>query len=884
MANEPVYIFDAFRLDSGRRQLQRGDEPVALGQRALEVLLALVRRRGGLATKAELMAEVWPDTVVEENNLTTQIVSLRKSLGCCETRRFILTVAGRGYRFVWPIEDAPAAEPDTSAAAAPPTTPPAAAPPPPPEPAGEAARHNLPLEPNSFIGRASELADIEARLGKRRLLTLTGSGGVGKSRAALRVGRTLLERFTDGVWLVELAPLNDPALVAETLCRVLNLPLSGERDATEVAVSFLRARTLLLLLDNCEHLPEASARLAATLLAQCPGVSILATSRQPLAIDGEHVFRMPSLPVPPASPRLTAAEALRSDAVRLFVARAAAAAGDYTLSDEDAPAIAMICRRLDGVAMATELAAARLRILKPAEIAARLEDVFRLLTGGSKAALPRQQTLRATIDWSHALLSPDEQVLFRRLAVFVDGFTLDAAIAVAETAPIATGDLIELLTALVDKSLLAADTSGAVTRYRMLSTTRQYAAEKLAAAEGAEQERRFAEYMAMVAGQAERSWAVTGTDAWAATFAPDIENLRAAVDWCFGDRGRARDAPLGIALVANMGSLAEELSLQADMRRWTAAALRHVSAATPPALEGWVLYWANRHQGVRSTGEVLQARRRAVVLFREADDVVGLASALRAAAIASARPGEPNAEAFAAMRESLALLEPRGASKDLANVLGHLGSLHFFYGDFDQARACNERALAMRRALADRWGVLTSFVNLAEIEAARGNPAAAIDFADKGVAEARTRHALGVLAVTLGNLAGYRLVRDDVGGAVAAAGEALALNRALGYTDYAVICLEHLALAAALDGEPARAAKLHAFTDAHYVATEQIRDRLEQAGVERLLALIESALDDEARQAARAEAATWSAAEADRAALGEDAVPAAPPPAAPVGA
>jgi predicted ATPase/DNA-binding winged helix-turn-helix (wHTH) protein len=423
-ANE-IYRFGPFRLDAGRRQLQCADTILTPGGRAFDVLLALVRRRGQLAGKSELLDLVWPGLTVEENNLTTQVLNLRKLLSAHDpATKYIVTDAGRGYRFVAPVVQEAAVVLDAKAIMA--------------APGGKQPQdlHNLPAESNSFVGRQAELADIGERLGSRGLLTLVGSGGVGKTRFAVRVGHEAIGRFSDGVWLVELAPLADRGLVAEALCRVVGAPVTGERPAVDVAAAFLRARSMLVILDNCEHVLDGAAQLAAALLKHCPGVKMLATSRQNLGIDGETVYRMPSLPLPPAGQTITAEAAMRSDAVRLFVQRASDAAGGYLLTDDDAATVVGICRRLDGVAMATELAAARLRVLKPAEIAARLEDVFRLLTGGSKAALPRQQTLRATIDWSFALLSPAEQALLRRLSVFVDGFSMQGATAVASGGPI----------------------------------------------------------------------------------------------------------------------------------------------------------------------------------------------------------------------------------------------------------------------------------------------------------------------------------------------------------------------------------------------------------------------------------------------------------------
>ncbi len=875
---EKTYSFGPFRLSVGTRQLLVDGAPLTVHGKAFDVLVALVRRRGDLATKQQLLDEAWPGIAVEENNVTTQVLNLRKLLREHDPpTTYILTDTGRGYRFVAEVT-VPAAPADAAAAPAADMAPQAAAPDPPQLSPPE--RHNLPAEPNSFVGRAAELADIGVRLAASSVLTLVGAGGVGKTRCAIRLGHTQLPNFPDGVWLVELAPMHDGGLVAEAVCRAVGAPVSGEHPAIETAAAFLRQRALLLLLDNCEHVLDAAAQVAATLVRRCPDVKILATSRQALGIDGETVFRMPSLPLPPPGHAITAAAALRSDAVRLFVDRANAASGGYELSDEDAPSVVTICRRLDGVAMATELAAARLRVLKPAEIAARLEDVFRLLTGGSKAALPRQQTLRATIDWSYALLEPAEQLLLRRVSVFVDGFSLEGATFVGADPPIDRFDVLDLLQALVDKSLVNADPSGSVTRYRMLETTRHYAREKLAESGEHGRFRRMAEYLAAFYARAEATWPVTPTDAWLAEFGPEVENLRAAIDWAFGQQRRpdiaadgAGDPELGIALVAAAGSVAEEMSLLADMKRWTEAARPHVSATTPRARAGWVLYWVTRHQSIFGVRELSDLRRQMIEMFRAAEDPVGLSCALRTAGIAMARPGADNSAALAMLTEAAALLQPAGRTKDLATALAHIGSLHYMNGDDQQARHYSESALAMRRSLGDHTGVLTSYINLGEFAFVRGDTDEAIAYATDAAQQARQYRLLEILGTALSNLANYLLAIDDLAGARAAAAEGVAIHRALGNQDHAILCLEHLALERMLAGDASTAARLFGYTDAHFRRTEQVRDRSEQIRYERLVALLAAAMPAERLAALMDEGAAWRADAADAAGLQPEHVP-----------
>jgi len=594
-------------------------------------------------------------------------------------------------------------------------------------------------------------------------------------------------------------------------------------------------------------------------------MKILATSREALGLPGEAVFPMPSLPVPSSFGTLTAAAAMQCDAVKLFAERAADALGSYTLTDEDAPAVATICRRLDGVPLATELAAARLRMLKPSEIAARLENVFRLLTGGSRVALPRHQTLRATIDWSFSLLSGAEQAMLRRLSVFVDGCSLDGAVAVAGGGEIDTDEVFDLVSALVAKSLLVADTTGRVTRYRMLETTRQYAAEKLAESGETGCRRAMASYLVGVFRRAEQTWPTQGTDAWLAAYRPETENLRAAIEWAFG----GGDPAVGVSLVANAGAIAEEMTLQADLRRWTASSLPHLGADTPKTEAAAVLYLHSAQQKRLGVYEVPAERHQAIALFRGAGDDVGLSRALRQTAVARAMPGEAEAEVLAMLGEAVSLLRAHAPHKDLATALAHTGGVHFLYGNRTASRRYNEAALAMREDLGDRSGVLASSVNLAEQQFLDGDTPGALRYARLGEAEARARSALPTLALILSNTAGYLLQGDDTTAARQAAIEALGLSRAIGQDYLAVMCLEHLALALALNGAAEPAAGLLGFTSAHYAASGQTREQLEQAGYERLLARLQQLLPAAELSALLDDGARWTPAAADGAAVQE---------------
>ncbi len=835
------FSFDDYVLHEARRELRRDGVPIELGSRAMDVLLALVHRAGQVAGKDELMRDAWSGMIVAQNNLTTQIAQLRRVLNDMEGRRFIQTVPARGYRFVADV----VAHADAAPSGA------------------TAERHNLPPDASSFVGRAHELADIADRLAGRALVTIVGAGGVGKTRAALKVAASQAGRFADGVLLLELAPLTAPGLVAEALCRKLGVPATQDRAPVDAAVSVLRGRRMLLVLDNAEHVLAATASLVDAILRQCAEVRMLVTSREALCVAGEVTYPLPPLAVPAAGSVLSAADAMQSEAVRLFADRAADALGSYTLSDADAPAVAMICRRLDGMPLAMELAAARLRMLNAGEIAARLENVFRLLNVGSRTALPRHQTLFATIDWSFSLLSAAEQIVLRRLSVFVDGCTLDGAMAVCADDTIPADSVFDLLTTLVAKSLVLAETSGTATRYRMLETTRQYAAGKCAGAGDTGQQRLMAAYLLEVFSLAELEWPTTGTDRWIAAYGIEAENFRAAVDWAFG----AGETALGVSLVACAGALADEKSLQADMRRWTATAMPHLAAATGRRVAASILYLHTALEKRLGAYAVPPERARAIGLFREAGDVVGLSRALRQTAMARAMPGPLDLYVLRMAEEAVSLLLHLAPHKDLATALAHVGSVHFLAGDHESARRHNEAALAMRRALGDSTGMLASSVNMAELLFLDGDVAGALRHAAEAEAEARRRTALATLALILSNLAGYRLHVDDISGAMAAATEALRLSRAIGQDYLAVMCLEHIALALALRGVFGNAAQLLGFTDSHYRATGQTRERLEQAGHDRLIEVLETSVAAARLTALRAAAAAWTPQAADAAAL-----------------
>src|SRR5712675_91546 len=563
LAQAPEAIeFGRFRVLPRRRELVIEDRPLELGGRAFDVLLVLIEASGAVVSKDVLMERVWPDRIVEENNLQAQISALRRAFGA--DRDLIRTIAGRGYQFTGEIHTV-SAGPNAQASAGMPQ--PRRTPPRPPT--------NLPEPVSELIGRDVELDEILDLSASHRLVTLTGAGGIGKTRLGFAAAWRLLPRFADGVYAIELAPLADPELVPVVVATALGLELASGTASPQSVATALRAKQLMLVLDNCEHVVDAAARMAEALLRANPAVRVIATSREPLRVEGEWVYPVPPLAVP-AEGSPESEDPLRYGAVRLFVERARAAMSSFSPDGRAAAAIAGICRHLDGIPLAIELAASRVAALGIEGLAARLDDRFTLLTGGHRTALPRHQTLRATLDWSHELLTEPECVVLRRLAIFAGGFTLQAASAVAADDEIAAPDVVDCVGSLVAKSLVTTAAGGATIRYRLLETTRAYGLEKLV--EGGEFDavaRRHARrYLDLFEG-AEAEAETRPTDEWLADHGPRIDNVRAALDWAFLPGG---DASIGVALTAAAIPLWMHLSLMEECRSRVERALAAIAA------------------------------------------------------------------------------------------------------------------------------------------------------------------------------------------------------------------------------------------------------------------------------------------------------------------
>ncbi len=542
-----IYECGGWEIDLTRRELRVGGKPVSVGGRAFEIVETLVRSAGQLVTKDELMDRVWHGAIVEENTLQVHISALRKALG--RDRRLLKTASGRGYRLLgsWIAREAGAPATWAEARAEPTTAPP--------------AQGNVPAIATELVGRSDAVKHVRNLLSTYRTVTLTGPGGIGKTALALEIARTP-SGFDGERWLIELASLSDPGLVPSAVASVLGLRMAGSEISAEPVARAIGDKKLLLLLDCCEHVVEMAAEIAETVLRLCPNATVLATSREVLRIEGEYVHRVLPLEVPPPD-RDAPSDLLGHSAVQLFLARTAALATDPAADSASLSTIAAICRRLDGIPLAIEFAAARAATLGLSQVASLLDDRFRLLTGGRRTALPRHQTLRATLDWSHGLLPDPERVLFRRLAIFAGSFSLGAACEVAASPELQASDVIDGISSLAAKSLVAAEVWG-VARYRLLDTTRAYAFEKLS--ESGERKgiaRCHAAYYRDLFERAEAEWEVRSTAEWIGEYGWRIDDLRAALDWAFSADG---DATLGLALTAAAIPLWMQLSLLEECR------------------------------------------------------------------------------------------------------------------------------------------------------------------------------------------------------------------------------------------------------------------------------------------------------------------------------
>ena len=717
------YRFGGFELQPDQRQLVAGDTPIHLGPHAFDLLTVLAGERGGLVTKDELLRRVWGRVVVEENTLQAHISALRKVLG----RDAIATVSGRGYRFALEVTS-------FQARGATPAAP----------------RHNLPHQLSSFIGREREIAELTRLLGSARLITLIGTGGCGKTRLAIELAGKQAHAYGDGVWLIELAALSDPALLVQTVADVLGIQEKTGAKPLDTLVQFLATRSVLLVLDNAEHLIDACAQLSEGLLQRCPRLVILATSREPLRVTGEQNYRVPSLSLPreaDTSPDVIAGH----ESARLFIERARLQQANFSIDAGNCLAISSICRRLDGIALALELAAPRLRVLPVEELSRRLDQRFELLTEGSRTALPRHRTLRALVDWSYDALADEEKSMLRRLSVFSGGWTLEAAKQLLNPEEAGYTDPLRTLTSLTDKNLVVARERDGTARYSMLETIREYANDRLRETDEHAQVRN--RHLAMFAALAEEAHSKKTGDtapAWLDRLDTEIDNFRAALSWWLEAGADDAGARLANALCwfwLARGHITEGRRWMADVLTRTdsgsfAAARAYVARSaslmaqrqgdlveaqrlSEEALALWTglgntrgiaASWQTLGMVAYSKGDYAAARRgyeQALELFREMDAMDWVGTVLSNLGETACAQGCYD-DACARLQESLDLAR-RTRSVRVPHILTSLGTAVHCQGNSERARAILTEAVAGWRALGDRDGIAYALVSLAEV-------------------------------------------------------------------------------------------------------------------------------------------------------------------------
>ena len=766
------YSFGAFELQLDERRLLAEGALVALRPRAFDLLAAFVDRAGHLVTKDELLDRVWPGVVVEEAALHVQVSALRKVLG----NEAIATVSGQGYRFALTVTrlEAPQAPP----------------------------KHNLPSQLTSFIGREQEIAQLKDLLTTKRLVTLTGAGGAGKTRLAIEVADRLLDAFADGVWLVELAALSDPQLVPQAVAVVLGVKEQPGKSVTETVCGYLASRNLLLVLDNAEHLLGACAQFADQALRRSTRLTILVTSRESLGITGELTYRVPSLTVPAVNEAPTPETAVSYEGVRLFLDRGRLIRPTFAITAENAGAVASICTRLDGIPLAIELAAPRLRSMSVEELSQRLDERFALLTEGSRTALPRHRTLRSMIDWSYVLLTSVEQAMLRRLSVFAGGWTLASAEQVCAGGGVATKDVIDLLASLSDKNLIVIEEQGGATRHRMLETVRQYTQDRLreSGEEALWRDRHFASFLAL-AEEAFPQLKGRNQHTWLDRLAAEHDNVRAALTW---------------SAATNPG---DALRLAASLMR----------------------FWDIR--GHLTEGREWYARLLDAVPSRPASR--DRARALNAAAILTREQGD-HATSQKLLEESLALCRELNEPRGMAAALSNLATGAMDQGRYADAEAMLQEALTLQRAIDDRWGLAITLSNLGELASLRGDHAAAVVLSEEALTAIRDTGDLRTACLMLHTQGRAECALGKLDAAETHWTEGLTISRDLGDRAGMADGLDGFAHLAMARESPGRAAQI-------WGAAERLREEIgvvlpsyDRVNYENALSATRAALGDDA--------------------------------------
>jgi predicted ATPase/DNA-binding CsgD family transcriptional regulator len=720
---------------------------------------------------------------------------------------------------------------------------------------------NLPAPLSTFIGRGREIEEIRDLLSAHRLVTLTGAGGSGKTRLALRVASELQRNYENGVWLVELASLSDPALVTQAVASHLNVREQPGRRLMDTLADDLAERQLLLVLDNCEHLIKECAQFGETILQRCPNLRILATSREMWGIAGESVFVVPPLSLPEAQPWKSPANAqnalnayAQSEAVQLFVSRGTAIMSDFVLNPENGPWVSEICRRLDGMPLAIELAAARVRALSVQQIAERLDDRFNLLTGGGRTAAPRQQTLAATLDWSYALLSDVERKVLQRLSVFAGGATLEAVEAVCAGEGVKSGEILNILSHLVEKSLVVVDKhEGGGSRYRLLETIRQYSLGKLTETGGEDETKdRHLNYFVQWAERAEPYLSGGEQILWVKRFEIEHDNLRAALEWSVKAPGKADE---GLRLAAIVGSFWKLQAGYTEGRMRLAAALA-LEAAQPrtharaKALFNAALlsfYQSDYPESRAFAEESLAIGRELGASGREA-----AADALEHLAEIASETGDYStaAQYYA---ESLALSRASNYLKGVGENLKMIGWLAMRTGDYERAEPMLDEALVVCRQTGNSHQIISALDGVAELAIRRGRYPRAHDLLQESLEIGRQLGEKWQVAIALGSLGWIALRQQDFKEMKRLLEESLALRLEGGDKGGTAWCLEKLAEANSLQSRFQSAAIIFGAAAAVRAQASAMMDAVDRPDYERTISRIRTALGEDIFESAWAE-------------------------------
>ena len=621
---------------------------------------------------------------------------------------------------------------------------------------------NLPAQLTSFVGREKEIAEIKQALDERRLVTLTGSGGTGKTRLSLQVGEGMIEEFEHGVWFIELASISDEQLVAQIVASALRVPEETGGSIIEALVKYVKDKELLIILDNCEHLAQASAKLVKQLTQSCPHLSVLASSREPLHVAGEATYSVPSLSIPDPKKKITIETLKQFDAVRLFIDRAVTAQPTFQLTNQNAHAVAEICHNLDGIPLALELAAVRVRSLSVEKIAERLSQRFSLLTSGDKTVSPRQQTLRALIDWSHDMLSEPERAGLRRLSVFAGGWTLEAAESVIAGTYVDKMYVLDLLSNLVEKSLVTCNCTSEIPRYFMLETLRQYAGEKLDSSAETDLYRQIhAEYFLKLAEEAEPQLTGTEQAIWFNHLQTEHDNLRTAIEWAIG----AAKTEMAQRLCGSLGRFWWVHGHMTEGRIWLKQALA-IREGVSKEVQAKALRWAGGLAWPQ--GDLLAAKiafDESISLYRELGDMAGMANVLGNLGTVAQNQGD-YASAWEMFSQSLEFLRVLGNKWGMANALNNLGNVAQEQGDYAKAQTLQEESLAFRRELGDSRGMGIALNNLGSIALEQNKVESARAYFEQSL---KINYEISARMMLAYNLSGMAQVLGGEGQAISAA-------------------------------------------------------------------------------------------------------------------